>query len=74
MKSVTVAELYHSLESMVKAGKGSKKVLLSSDDEGNSYHEMFYLVSEVEQAVYADYQLPFGVTIEKAKSEYVVLG
>lgn len=74
MEAVTVAELYNILAKEVKAGNGSKKILLSSDDEGNSYHEMFYHLTPVEKAVYEEYQLPYDVSMEKAKSEYVVLG
>ena len=74
MKAVTVSELYNTLGALVKSGKGSKKILLSSDDEGNGFHEMLFLVSEVEQAVSEEYQLPYGVNMKTAKAEYVVLG
>lgn len=74
MKTVTIAELYQTLAAQVKAGNGSKNILLSSDDEGNSFHEMFYHLTPVEMAVSEGYQLPYGVTMEVAKKEYVVLG
>ena len=74
MKTVTVEELYNTLGALVKSGKGSKKILLSSDDEGNGFHEMFYHVTEVENAVCEEYMLPYGVNMEAAKAEYVVLG
>lgn len=74
MKTVTIAELYQILAAQVKAGNGSKKILLSSDDEGNNYHEMFYHLTPVDDAVSEEYQLPYGVTMEVARKEYVVLG
>lgn len=74
MKTVTIAELYQILAAQVKAGNGSKKILLSSDDEGNNYHEMFYHLTPVDDAVSEEHQLPYGVTMEVARKEYVVLG
>lgn len=74
MEAVTIMELYKHLESQIKAGNGSKKILLPSDDEGNSFHEMFFHTTPVESAISDEYQLPYGVTMNEAKKKYVVLG
>lgn len=73
-EAITIEQLYKITGALVKKGHGKKKILLSSDDEGNSYHEMFFAISEVENCVSEEYQLPYGVTMEVAKKEYVILG
>ena len=73
-KALTIKDLHSALETAIMNGYGDKKILLSSDDEGNSYHEMFFAMSMVKDCVSADYQLPYGVNMDKAKKEYVILG
>lgn len=36
-KGITVKELYDDLRQEILAGNGNKTILISSDDEGNSY-------------------------------------
>ena len=74
MKTLTVEMLHGILGVAIAAGKGAKKILISSDDEGNSYHELFYSLTEVGECITDSYQLPYGVDMEKAKKEYIVLG
>lgn len=74
MKAITLKQLYAEIGKAIKNGKGEKRILLSGDDEGNTYHEMFFSVSEVEGNIGYDYQLPFGVTLDDAKKNYVILG
>lgn len=74
MKSMTVEDLLKCCKSQVAKGNGKKKILISSDDEGNGFHELFYQFTDIEQ--FGDlrgYQLPFGVNEENIK-EYVILG
>jgi hypothetical protein len=43
---ITVKELLKACQEQVAKGNGDKGILLSRDDEGNSYHSCFYLFSE----------------------------
>jgi len=42
METISVKELLELCKNEVKLGNGNKKILISADDEGNSYHELFY--------------------------------
>ena len=46
MQVVTVERLLKLLQDQVAKGNGKKKILLSNDDEGNGYHEMYYEITE----------------------------
>ena len=73
IKVLTVNDMLQELRAAKKNGLGNKKILLSDDDEGNGYHLCFYALSPTEKIV--DYaNLPFGVTKEEAKKEYIILG
>lgn len=74
MSAITIEQLYQELGRWIAIGKGKKKILLSNDDEGNGYHEMFYMVSGVEGNIGESCQLPYGVKIYDAKKDYVILG
>ena len=39
---MTVKELYNACAKQIKKGNGDKAVLITSDDEGNSYHGLFF--------------------------------
>ena len=39
---MTVKDLYKACAEQIKKGNGNKEILISSDDEGNSYHGLFY--------------------------------
>ena len=73
-KALTIKELHSALGNAIKDGYGDRKILLSSDDEGNSYHEMFFAMSMARDCVSSDSQLPYGVTLDEANNEYVILG
>ena len=72
MKAVTINELAKALQRQIKNGNGNKKILLSSDDYGNQYHEMFFTVTEIDSLGLAEYQIP--VAMEDAVKNYVILG
>lgn len=42
MAQITVSILAEYLNDLVKAGYGEKKIVVADDNEGNSYHGMFY--------------------------------
>jgi len=75
MQTVTVSELYKALAVACKAGYGDKKILLSNDDEGNGYHECFFTVSTDLKKFRLSYNdLPYGVDVEDAEKDYVIIG
>ncbi len=43
-KGITVKELCDDLRKEILAGNGDKTILISSDDEGNSYHTLWYTI------------------------------
>lgn len=74
-KAMTIDQLYTILGKLRRAGLGNKRILLSDDDEGNGYHEMFFGVTPPsEDMFYFGSELPFGVTLEDAMKNYVIVG
>lgn len=73
MEAITIKQLAKEANRLVKAGYGDKKILLTSDDEGNGTHELFQLFSAVgdEEGMLP---LPYGVSEEDAINNYLVLG
>lgn len=41
-KPITVLQLKKLCEDEIKKGNGNKVIMISSDDEGNSYHYLWY--------------------------------
>lgn len=75
-KGITIKQLYEECARQIKAGRGDRHVLISQDDEGNGYHELFYGFSpdlDFSQPG-MDWMLPCGVTAEDVEREYIVLG
>lgn len=48
MKHITVNELWKACVEERKKGNGKKTVLVATDEEGNSYHPMFYLFTPMD--------------------------
>lgn len=77
MNALTIDELYRDLGKLRKQGLGSKRILISQDDEGNGYHELFYSVNPNIREFFTgnryDPLLPYGVDIDEI-DDYVILG
>lgn len=71
MNAITVNDLLSACKKQVSAGNGEKKILISSDDEGNYYHEMFFLFTPA-KGKDIDYALP--VSAEDFDKNYLILG
>ena len=39
---ITVMQLYAECVKQINAGNGKRHIMISGDDEGNSYHELFF--------------------------------
>lgn len=76
MEAVTVKQLADMCNNLVRGGKGSKKILISSDDEGNGFHELFFGFTEDASSLIEDAcppLAPCGVT-NKNINDYIILG
>ena len=72
MDNITINELKKLCEEQIKKGNGNKKILISDDDEGNGYHELFYSfmsTKELEKYMFTS----FPVDKEELKN-YIILG
>lgn len=71
-QAMTIDELIHVLVKENAKGNGGKHILISTDDEGNGYHELFFGVSPItDDFKGTDFS---GVDFETAKKDYVILG
>ena len=43
---MTVKDVFEACKEQIAKGNGNKAVLISNDDEGNGFHEMFYLFTD----------------------------
>lgn len=76
MTSITVDALYKQLAELRKSGMGKKKIMLSDDDEGNGFHELFVGVNtDTEYTFSGQYppHRPYGVSKEQAINDYIIL-
>ena len=73
METITVKQLLKACKEEVAKGNGDKHILISGDDEGNSFHELFYLFSHL-KGEDISYGLPFGVIEEDVNAKYIILG
>lgn len=71
-KVITIDELYSILRTERIKGNGKKKIMISSDDEGNGYHPLFFGVTPITDDF--SYTLFYGVPFKDAKNDYVILG
>ena len=78
-KALTVNQLFEILAQAKKEGLGKKRIMISEDDEGNGYHELFFGLTTNEEDVKEMFSdrfspmLPYGVTKDNLK-DYVLLG
>jgi len=50
-KPITVNELKKMCEEQIKNGNGDSVIMISSDDEGNSYHYLWYDFIEAKEMI-----------------------
>ena len=73
--AITVNDLYRQLAIARKQGLGDKMIMVSDDDEGNGYHELFDGLFIKMEGLFHGYSatLPYGVSVEDAENNYVIL-
>jgi hypothetical protein len=82
MKPLTINELYKDCQKQIKKGNGDKVIMISSDDEGNSYHYLWYSFTDMktmEEPVKLGskvYECPFIFADENvaSKNDTIILG
>lgn len=72
MGIITVKVLKQIVDEAVKAGKGDARVFISADEEGNSYHGLFYGITSLDTDDGRTYILP--LCEDGATENDVVLG
>lgn len=73
-KGITINELAQECLKQIKMGNGNNRILISGDDEGNSFHELFYGFSKFSYDEIA-YGLPTLLSKEQFEGDnYIVLG
>lgn len=76
MKILTVDDLYKALGQARKDGLGKRRIMVSDDDEGNGYHQLFEGVFLIPEDMFGDAyspRSPYGVTPEEAVNDYVII-
>lgn len=77
MEALTVAQLMRVCQQAIRDGYGNKHILISDDDEGNGYHELFFGISPIEDDIVNELcgadMLPYGVDKNNIDN-YVTLG
>ena len=48
MKALTIKDLKRACEEEIRKGNGNKTIMISSDDEGNSYHYLWFAFTPME--------------------------
>lgn len=76
MTQLTVKELYRQLEAVIKEGHGDKFIIIADDNEGNSYHGMFYGITSDPIEVRDNIDCSNGVydCLVKNPNKVVILG
>jgi len=74
--AITVDLLANFVQDMQKRGFGKKKILISTDDEGNDYHELFYGFTPDMKMMTSFEHGPFfaGIPRETLIKDYIILG
>ena len=73
MRALTINELLKECQKQKKLGNGDKRILISTDDEGNGYHELFFTFSNANDIFSGAYPPHKPYSVEDI-NEYVVLG
>lgn len=82
MKALTIKDLALACAREIKKGNGNKTIMISSDDEGNSYHYLWYAFTDMktmEESIEIcgkKYECPFEFADERVakKEDTIILG
>ena len=71
-KGLTVKELMRECQEQIRKGNGDKFILISSDDEGNSFHTLYYGFTDDEPNL--TYMLNYEQDRNHSVDDTVILG
>lgn len=74
MKQKTVRDLYEACKKQIEAGNGDKHLVVSGDNEGNSYHGMFYLLTPITEEDKDDYRELICDNNERNLENIIIVG
>ena len=76
MKQLTVLNLFKLLEEEVRNGNGNKVIVVADDNEGNSYHGLFYGITSEPNDIKENIDNSNGIydSQEKDLNKIVILG
>ena len=79
METLTINDLYKLCKNQIKKGNGEKKILISDDDEGNGFHELFFGISgtrvENGESFFDEVCIPYPYGVNESNiDDYVILG
>lgn len=66
MKPITVKQLKSLCERQIEKGNGDKVIMISSDDEGNSYHYLWYSFTTIDKL-----EEPIKIGDKEYKEEFI---
>lgn len=72
--TLTVLQLRTFCQQQIKKGNENKKILITQDDEGNGYHNLFYGFSDDPDEIKEVMDFCFFPNIEDDIENYVLLG
>ena len=76
-KPLTIRQLYNECKAQMLRGNGDKVIMISSDDEGNSYHYLWYSFTEHAKEILEDPDCCMGSDFNKDIAEVddtIILG
>lgn len=82
MKALTVKDLERLCKQQILNGNGDKVIMISSDDEGNSYHYLWYAFETIEEYEQEEdyngykFKMNFTYNVDKIskKEDTIILG
>lgn len=76
MKQLTVKQLYALLIEEITKGNGDKKIVVADDNEGNSFHGLFYGITSEPNDIKENIENSNGIydSQEKDLNKIVILG
>ena len=76
MAQLTVKDLYNNLVNEIRKGNGDKFIVVADDNEGNSFHGLFFGITSTVATVAEAIEYSNGVydSVEKDPNKIVILG
>ena len=74
MLGLTINDLAKCCAKQIEKGYGDKKILISNDDEGNGFHELFYEFSHPQDVFNGQYPPHSPISKNEMYADYVILG